>query len=183
MIAVSGSSTWPSTHRSPLAMVALVIVNPETAGCTDVGRISAAKPATRISAARPVTSLSERGVAHLDESDVCVIVCAPVSVGPIPFVGLPQRPTIERCHRMATVANKEASSQLPPYRPADMILPDSDDSEATCRPFRRFSLRVRLRPLTPSTKPSTRNSRRWRLLQPLIAQPVVGWTSGLDRRV
>src|SRR3954447_3458486 len=85
--------------------------------------------------------------------------------------------------RRISVANKEASSQLPPYRPADMILPDSDDSEATCRPLRRFSLRVRLRALTPSTKPSSRNSRRWRLLQPLIARPVVGWTSGLDRRV
>src|SRR3954471_11806313 len=85
--------------------------------------------------------------------------------------------------RRVSVANKEASSQLPPYRPAAMILPDSDDSEARCRPFRRFSLRVRLRALTPSTKPSSRNSRRWRLLQPLIARPVVGWTSGLDRRM
>src|SRR4051812_11835786 len=85
--------------------------------------------------------------------------------------------------RGVSVANREASSQLPPYRPADMILPDSDDSEATCRPIRRFSLRVRLRPLTTSTKLSSGNSRRWRLLQPLIAQPVVGWTSGQDRRV
>src|SRR5215207_4560607 len=90
-MAVFGSSTWPSTRRSPSAMVALVIVNPETAGCTDAGRISAAKPATRISAAKLVVSISERGVAHLDESDACVIVRAPVSVGPIPFLGLSQR--------------------------------------------------------------------------------------------
>ena len=51
--------------------------------------------------------------------------------------------------RRGSVANKEASSHLSPRRPAGMILPDSDDSEATCRSFRRFSLRVRLRPLTP----------------------------------
>src|SRR5215212_6927309 len=93
-MAVFGSSTWPTIQRSPSAMVALVIVNPETAGCTDAGRISTAKPATRISAAKPVTSTSERGVAHLDESDVCVIVRAPVLVGPIPSVGLPQRQSI-----------------------------------------------------------------------------------------
>src|SRR5829696_8945186 len=93
-MAVFGSSTWPSTHRSPLAMMALVIVNPETAGCTDAGRISTAKPAARISAAKPVTNTSERGVTHLEEADVCVIVPAPVSVGPIPFVGLPQRQSI-----------------------------------------------------------------------------------------
>src|SRR5215203_4534178 len=93
-MAVFGSSTWPSTRRSPSAMVALVIVNPATAGCTDAGRISTAKPAARISAAKPVTNISERGVAHLEESDVCGIVPAPVSVGPIPFVDLPQRQLI-----------------------------------------------------------------------------------------
>src|SRR5215207_120621 len=93
-MAVFGSSTRPSTRRSPSAMVALVIVNPETAGCTDAGSIHIAKPAARISAAKPTTSSSERGVAHLDKSDVCVIVRAPVSVRPIPFVGLPQRQSI-----------------------------------------------------------------------------------------
>jgi hypothetical protein len=47
--------------------------------------------ARRPSVAEPATSISERGVAHLDESDVCVIVRAPVLVGPISFVGVPQR--------------------------------------------------------------------------------------------
>ena len=61
-------------------------------------------------------------------------------------------------------------------------LAHTDDSEARCRRSRRFSLRVRSRPPTTSTKPSSGNSRPWRPLKPPIVQPVVGWTNGLGRQ-
>src|SRR5215213_25911 len=57
-------------------------------------------------------------------------------------------------------------------------LTHNDDSEARCRRLRPFGLRVRLRPPTPSTEPSSVNSRPWRPSRPTIAQPVVGWTDG-----
>src|SRR3954451_20064249 len=94
---VFGSSTWPSTRRLPSPMVALEIVNPETADGTDAGIISAAEPTTRISAAEPPTRISDRGdrgVVHLDESNDCVIVRAPCVGRAMPFVGLSQRHSI-----------------------------------------------------------------------------------------
>ena len=81
----------------------------------------------------------------------------------------------------ASVRAAVRDSYLPAKVQEGINLPNNDDSEAQWRRSRRLSLRVRLRPLTTSTKLSRGNSRPWRSLQPFIVRPAVDWTSGLGR--
>ena len=83
-------------------------------------------------------------------------------------------------HGSASAALRD--SHLSAHPLDSMLLPHTDNSEARWRRSRRFSLRVRLRPPTPSTEPSSGDSRPGRPLRPTIVQPVVGWTNGLGRR-